>query len=73
MLFELPSFANIDSAYLGFNFDEVAGDGGWGLRDGSPFQTGVFEGHFEASLQDTGDLNTLRARDFENYGQACEE
>ena len=56
VLFSQPSFGNIDSAYLGFNFDEVAGDRGWGLRGGSPFQTGVLEGHFDASLQDTGDF-----------------
>ena len=56
VLFTQPLFANIDSAYLGFNFDEVAGDSGWGLRGGSPFQTGILEGHFDASLQDTGNL-----------------
>lgn len=51
-----PVFANIDSAYLGFNYDEVAGDSGWGLRGGTPFQTGVLEGHVEASFQNTGDI-----------------
>ena len=55
-LLVLPSFANIDSAYLGFNFDEVAGDIGWGLRGGSPFQAGILDGHFKTTLQDTGDL-----------------
>ena len=51
-----PVFANIDSPYLGFNYDEVAGDSGWGLRGGTPFKTGVLEGHVEASFQDTGDI-----------------
>ena len=56
VLFALPSFANIDSPYLGFNYDEVAGDSGWGLRGGTPFKTGVLEGHVEASFQNTGDI-----------------
>ena len=51
-----PVLANIDSPYLGFNYDEVAGDSGWGLRGGTPFKTGVLEGHVEASFQDTGDI-----------------
>ena len=32
-----PVLANIDSPYLGFNYDEVAGDSGWGMRGGTPF------------------------------------
>ena len=56
VLFALPSFANIDSPYLGFNYDEVAGDSGWGMRGGTPFKTGVLEGHVEASFQNTGDI-----------------
>ena len=48
--------ATLDSPYLGFNYDEVAGDAGWGLRGGMPFKTSILEGGVEATFQNTGDL-----------------
>ena len=48
--------ATLDKPYLGFNYDEVAGDAGWGLRGGMPFKTGILEGGVEATFQNTGDL-----------------
>ena len=56
LLYASLSFATLDEPYLGFNYDEVAGDSGWGLRGGTPFKTGVFEGAIEATFQNTGDL-----------------
>ena len=56
LLYASLSFATLDEPYLGFNYDEVAGDSGWGLRGGTPFKTGVLEGAAEATFQNTGDL-----------------
>ena len=56
LLYASLAFATLDAPYLGFNYDEVAGDSGWGLRGGTPFKTGVLEGAIEATFQNTGDL-----------------